>query len=120
MDLIVHLPDDLAARLAADGTDLERRALEALAAEGYRAGHLTKPDLRRLLGYETGHEIEGFLKAHDVYDGITLEELNHQLETQDLNSRTTPDDLVAKFQAFASIHTLGGLDLKDLISEGRQ
>jgi hypothetical protein len=34
MDLIVHLPDDLAARLAAGGTDLERRALEALAVEG--------------------------------------------------------------------------------------
>jgi hypothetical protein len=32
-----------------------------------------------LLGFETGHEIDGFLKAHEIYDGITLEELNRQL-----------------------------------------
>jgi hypothetical protein len=30
MDLTVSIPDDLARRLAADGTDLSRRALEAL------------------------------------------------------------------------------------------
>ena len=83
MNLTVHLPDDLAARLAADGADLERRALEALAAEEYRAGRLTKPDLRRLLGFETGHEIDGFLKEHDIHDGITPEELSRQLETLD-------------------------------------
>ncbi len=83
MNLIVRIPDDLAERLGADVATLERRALEALVAEEYRAGRLDKPDLRRLLGFETGYEIDGFLKAHDVYDGITLEELNRQLETLD-------------------------------------
>jgi DNA-binding transcriptional ArsR family regulator len=83
MNLTVTLPDDIATRLAADGADLARRALEALAAEEYRAGRLTRPDLRQLLGFETGHEIDGFLKAHGIYDGITLEELNRQLETLD-------------------------------------
>ena len=83
MNLTITLPDDLAARLAADGSDLERRALEALAADGYRAGRLNKPDLRRLPGFETGHEIDGFLKAHDIYDGITLGELNRQLRDLD-------------------------------------
>jgi len=51
--------------------------------EEYRAGRLTRPDLRRLLGFEAGHEIDGFLKAHEIYDGITLEELNSQLVTPD-------------------------------------
>ena len=83
MNLTVTLPDDIATRLAADGADLPRRALEALAAEEYRAGRLTRPDLRLLLGFETGHEIDGFLKAHDIYDGIALDELNRQLETLD-------------------------------------
>jgi hypothetical protein len=47
MNLILRIPDDLAARLG--GGDIERMALEALALEGYRAGRLTKPELRRLL-----------------------------------------------------------------------
>jgi len=83
MNLIVRIPDDLAERLGADVATLERRALEALVAEEYRAGRLDKPDLRRLLGFETAYEIDGFLKAHDIYNGITLEELNRQLETLD-------------------------------------
>lgn len=31
-----------------------------------------------------------------------------------------PDDLVDRFQAFAAQHTLGELDVKALISEGRR
>ena len=83
MNLTVTLPDDLAQRLSVGTVDLERRALEALVSEEYRAGRLPRPDLRRLLGFETSHEIDGFLKAHDIDDGITLEELNRQLETLD-------------------------------------
>ena len=83
MNLTIQIPDELANLLTAEGADLPRRALEALAAEEYRAGRLTRPDLRKLLGFETGHEIDGFLKAHDIYDGITLEELDRQLETLD-------------------------------------
>jgi hypothetical protein len=74
----VHLPDDLATRLTADGGDLSRRALEALASEEYRAGRLTKPDLRRLLGLETRAELDGFLKAHGVFDPYTLADLERE------------------------------------------
>ena len=52
MDVTVRIPDDLAHRLGTAG-ELERRALEALALEGFRLGHLTKPELRRLLGFGT-------------------------------------------------------------------
>ncbi len=83
MNLTVHIPDRLAQSLGASSADLERRALEALVSEEYRAGRLTRPDLRQILGFETGHEIDGFLKAHDIYDGITPEELTRQLETLD-------------------------------------
>jgi len=81
VNLTVHIRDDLAEGLSAGSVGLERRALEALVAEEYRAGRLTRPDLRRLLGFETGHEIDGFLKAHYDYDRIALEELKRQLET---------------------------------------
>ena len=83
MNLTVTLPDDIATRLAADGADLARRALEALAAEEYRAGRLTKPDLRQLLGFETGHEIDGFLKAHEVFEPYTPADLDRERQVLD-------------------------------------
>lgn len=63
MEVTVQIPDDIAARLRAAGDDLPRRTLEALVAEEYREGHLNKPDLRRLLGFETSYEIDGFLES---------------------------------------------------------
>ena len=83
MNLTVTIPDDLARRLEADGADLSRRALEALASEDYRAGRLTKPELRRLLGYETIYELDAFLAAHGVFDPYTLDDLER--ERQDLD-----------------------------------
>ena len=81
MDLAVHIPDDIAERLGAIvNGDLSRRALEALLAEEYRLGHLDKPDLRRLLGFETSYEIDGFLKAHNVYEDYTMEDFEREQE----------------------------------------
>ena len=81
MELTVHIPDDIAERLGeAVNHDLSRRALEALLAEEYRLGHLNKPDLRRLLGFETGYEIDGFLKAHNVYEDYTMEDFEREQE----------------------------------------
>jgi Uncharacterised protein family (UPF0175) len=78
MNLTLHLPDDLAARLGADDADLSRRALEALASEEYRAGRLNKADLRRLLGLETLAELDGFLKAYGVFEPYTLADLERE------------------------------------------
>ena len=79
MDVTVQIPDDLAGRMGSRG-DLSRRALEALAAEEYKRGRLTKPDLRRLLGLETSHQIDEFLKAHDVIEDYTLADLERERE----------------------------------------
>lgn len=78
MELTVQIPDDVARRLNASGGDLSRRALEALVAEEYKQGHLTKPDLRRLLGFETGDQIDTFLKAHDVWIEYSIEDLERE------------------------------------------
>lgn len=81
MELTVHIPDDIAERLVAPvNGDLSRLALEALLAEEYRLGHLDKPDLRRLLGFETGYEIDGFLKAHNVYEDYSLDDFERERE----------------------------------------
>lgn len=78
MEVTMQIPDDIANRLTEGGGDLSRRALEALAAEEYKQGHLTKPDLRRLFGFETSYEIDGFLKAHNVYDEYTMEDFERE------------------------------------------
>ena len=78
MELSVQIPDDLAQRLSATGGDLSRRALEALVAEEYKLGRLTKPDLRRMLGFETGDQIDGFLQARDVWIDYTMEDLERE------------------------------------------
>jgi hypothetical protein len=81
MELSVRIPDDIAERLgAAANGDLSRRALEALLAEEFRLGHLDKPDLRRLLGFETSYEIDGFLKAHNVYEDYTMGDFERERE----------------------------------------
>jgi hypothetical protein len=46
---------------------------------------VTRPELRRLLGFETRYELDGFLKAHAVVEDLpTLEDLER--ERQDLRS----------------------------------
>jgi len=75
MDVTIHIPDDLATRLGTAG-DLPRRMLEALAVEEFRLGHLTHPELRRLLGLATRPAVDALLKAHEVYIAYTVDDLN--------------------------------------------
>ena len=64
--------------------NLSRRALEALALEEYKAERISKAQLRRLLGFETRYELDGFLKAHEVWADYTIEDLHREL--RDLES----------------------------------
>jgi hypothetical protein len=82
MNVIIKIPDDVARRLAAAGGDLSRRALEALALEEYKRGTLTKPELRRLLGFATRYALDGSLKSLGVFERYTLED--HDREKRDL------------------------------------
>ncbi len=75
MQVTVDIPDDLAERLKRAGGDLSRRALEAFALEEYRRGLLTRSELRRLLGFGTLDALDGFLKAHGIYEDHSLDDL---------------------------------------------
>ena len=77
MNVVLHIPDEFAERLSAGG-DVERLALEGLALESYRRGEVTKAELRRWLGIRSRHALDGFLKAHDVYEPYTLEDLDRE------------------------------------------
>jgi len=83
MNITVPIPDALAERLAAGGVDLERRALEALALTEYQAGRLSNPELRELLGLQTRYEMDGFLKAHGVYEDFTIDEIQEQVRNME-------------------------------------
>jgi hypothetical protein len=57
------IPDDLAECF---GGNLSRRALEMLTLDEYKNGHLTAAELRRLLGFRTRYQLDGFLRAQSI------------------------------------------------------
>lgn len=77
MQITLEVPDEI----ARDRQDLPRALLESFAVEGYRSGTLTEEQVRRLLGYGTRMQVDGFLKEHGVYLDYTLEDLDHDTET---------------------------------------
>jgi len=83
MNVTVEIPDDIALRLMAGGDDLSREALEMMAAEAYKQDRITKPELQRLLGIETSYQLDGFLKAHDIWIEYTLEDATREQRSLD-------------------------------------
>lgn len=81
MDVSVQIPDEIAAKLTVAGEDLSRRALEALAIEEYKSGRRSKAELRTLLGFETRYQLDGFLKAHKVYEDYGIEDFEREQAT---------------------------------------
>jgi hypothetical protein len=82
MTVTVRLPDELATHLAATGgADLERRVLEAVVLEEFRSGRMSKAALRRALGFEVLDEVDCFLKAHAVWEYISLDDVRSDVET---------------------------------------
>ena len=77
MQITLELPDELAGQTS----DLPRALLESFALEGYRSGSLTEEQVRKILGYETRMQVDGFLKEHGVYLASTLEDLDRDTET---------------------------------------
>ena len=76
MDVTFQIPDELVGSVSAAG-DLSRRALEAFALEEFKANRITKVQLRKMLGLER-IELDGFFKAHGVYEEYTVEEFEQE------------------------------------------
>lgn len=65
MEVKLRIPDDIAEHLSGSGSDISRRALEALALEGYRDRSLTLRQVSELLGLSRT-ETEDFVGHHHV------------------------------------------------------
>jgi len=77
MNITVNLPDDISEALRDRWGDVSRRALEALAIEGYRTGVLSETQVKRLLGFETRFQVHALLKEHRVpyrYSDVDVQE----------------------------------------------
>lgn len=74
MPVTIELPEEIERQLEAEWKDLPRRALEALAVEGYRTGALTRGQVGLLLNLNFW-ETESFLKERAAFLQYTLEDL---------------------------------------------
>jgi predicted N-acetyltransferase YhbS len=75
MQINLNLPEEIARAFGADAQTLEKAALEGLALEGVRSGRLSRGQVRRLLGFPTRYEVDGFLKAHGVAVQESMDEV---------------------------------------------
>lgn len=80
MTVNIELPEDIARDLQAREGNLARAALEALSLEGYRAGHLSEEQIRRMLGFESRFDVHAFLKRHTTFLNYTEADLKHDME----------------------------------------
>ena len=81
MRVVLDLPTELAAALGAKTADLSRAVLESIALEAYRERKLTTAQLRRVLGFASGYELDGFLKQHEIWLEYNWQDLERDRET---------------------------------------
>jgi hypothetical protein len=81
MAVRIELPEDIEQHLETKWGNLPRHALEALAMEGYRARVLSRSQVRRMLEFETGAEVDEFMKRAGVPFDYTLNDFEHDGET---------------------------------------
>ena len=67
VEIVLNIPDEIAAQMDLNAPELTRSALEAFALEGYRSERLSEGDVRELLGFETRMEVHAFLKENGVH-----------------------------------------------------
>ncbi len=81
MAVRIELPEDIEHHLEKQWGNLPRHALETLAIEGYRSRVLSRSQVRRMLGFETGTEVDAFMKRAGVPFDYTLDDFEHDGDT---------------------------------------
>ncbi len=83
MQVTVEIPDDLAAQLIAPGYDPARSVLEDALVQAYRESRISGHQLMTALGIETRYELDGFLKARQVWIEYNPEQMVADKRFQD-------------------------------------
>ncbi|MGH9898396.1 MAG: UPF0175 family protein, partial [Pyrinomonadaceae bacterium] len=81
MPISIELPEEIEHQLESAWGNLTRRALEAVAIEGYRSGDLSAGQVAEMLGLSVW-ETEKFLKEREAYLHYSPEDLRQDVETQ--------------------------------------
>jgi hypothetical protein len=81
MQVTLEVPEDLAQLLGKDPAGLTKAALEALALEGLRSSKISVAQARRLLGFASRYEMDGFLKSHEIFFPLTVEDVEADAAT---------------------------------------
>jgi hypothetical protein len=66
MRVILEVPEDIARALASGPQSLDRAALEALAAEGYRCGLLSESQVMRWLNLASRFAVHDWLRERQI------------------------------------------------------
>lgn len=81
-EIKIHVPVEIASHLAVSADDLSRKALEALAIEGYRDGRLSVGQVAQMLEFSV-LQTEKFLHSKDVSLNYSLADFEEDLATLD-------------------------------------
>jgi Uncharacterised protein family (UPF0175) len=76
MQVTFDIPDYLGQEMIAAGQDPARALREDALIQNYRANRISGHQLMEALGIETRYELDGFLKARQVWIEYTPEQMN--------------------------------------------
>ncbi len=83
MQVTVEIPDNLAAQVIPAGQDPARALLEDALVQAYRENRVSGRELMEALGIATRYELDGFLKARQVWIEYSLEELERDRQAME-------------------------------------
>ena len=81
MKLTIEIPDNIAARMEGKWGNVEKRALELLAADAYRAKAINSAQVGRMLKLSTRLQEDAFLKQEGVPLHYTEADLERDIQT---------------------------------------
>lgn len=81
--IIVDIPDEIAAQYVPADRDPSRAVLEDALVQAYREERISGRQLMEALGIETRYDLDGFLKARQVWIEYSAEEIAADQRFQD-------------------------------------
>jgi hypothetical protein len=78
VQITIDIPDDLVGQYLPPGKDAARAVMEDALVQAYREDRISGRQLMEALGIPTRYDLDGFLKARQVWIEYTAEELEQE------------------------------------------